>query len=227
MLEYIWIKVLLLVVIHLSATIIRPMLSSKERLVNSFGAGMAIAYVFIHLLPEISKGEKHLGMYSFLVVLVGYVVYYFFNLKAQQVSDSHSHGHYGAQILGGWLYSFIIVLGMPDAFQLSHLHVVLMAVAIGSHIVHSDYHLGITFQSKFDKHGKYVLATAPIAGLVTRWLLHPQSDVLIHVIMSLLAGSLIYTVARDELPNPTRYTLMWFVIGIATYTALLMIIELN
>ena len=40
--------------VHLLAPKIRRVLSNKEPIVASFGGGMAAAYVFVHLLPELS-----------------------------------------------------------------------------------------------------------------------------------------------------------------------------
>ena len=88
--DHVWIKALVLVAIHLAAPLMRPWLKNKERVINAFGGGLAISYVFLHLLPEVAEGKEHLGMYSFFIVLCGFVFFYLANVLAKRSNKNAS-----------------------------------------------------------------------------------------------------------------------------------------
>lgn len=225
--DFVWIKAAILISIHLLAPAMRKWLVNKEQFINAFGGGMALSYVFVHLMPEISEGKEHMGIFTFLIVLVGYVGFYLLNLMARKKANVQveKNQQYSVNLTGFWLYSFILIVGLPKDFSESHLHVLLMTFAAMLHVIHSDYEIGAEHHRLFDKKGHYILATAPLIGLMVRWFLLPESDILIHAITSILAGILIYSVARKEIQDAKRTTIFYFVLGIITYTGLLMVIE--
>src|SRR3954471_7049641 len=76
--------------LHLAAPRIRKLPFVPERATGSFAAGLAVAYVFLHLLPEIAAGNEAIGealsdvidptplveLGIFLVALTGFTVFY-------------------------------------------------------------------------------------------------------------------------------------------------------
>ncbi|WP_336026515.1 hypothetical protein [Geodermatophilus sp. FMUSA9-8] len=80
----------LLAALHLAAPRIRKLPLVPERATGSFAGGLAVAYVFLHLLPEIAEGNESIGealsavlrptplmdLGIFLVALVGFTVFY-------------------------------------------------------------------------------------------------------------------------------------------------------
>ena len=81
---------LVLVVLHLLAPRIRKLPLVPEHVTASFAGGIAVSYVFLHLLPELAEGNERigellgeeggrsplLGLEIFLVALVGFTVFY-------------------------------------------------------------------------------------------------------------------------------------------------------
>ena len=79
-----------LALLHLAAPRIRKLPLVPESAMASFAGGLAAAYVFLHLLPEIAEGNEAIGealsdvlrptplveLGIFLVALVGFVVFY-------------------------------------------------------------------------------------------------------------------------------------------------------
>ena len=226
MFDQVWIKALFILLIHLSATKAKHWLAPRERLINAFGGGMALSYVFLHLMPEIAEGKEHLGQYTFFVVLLGYLIYYLINLNKRRNPNRAEVQEYRANLAGVWLYSFIFIVGLPDDYQQKPIHIFLMTIAIGMHLVHEDFELASKHENFFTNRGRYLLALAPILGLAARWFFLPDSDLFGHIVTSILAGSIIYSVARKEIPNPSRTSLLWFLAGIITYAGLLVLIEL-
>lgn len=81
---------LVLAGLHLAAPRIRKLPFIPERATGSFAGGLAVAYVFLHLLPEIAEGNEAIGealsdvlrptplvdLGIFLVALVGFTAFY-------------------------------------------------------------------------------------------------------------------------------------------------------
>ena len=190
MLDHAWVKALFIVVLHLVAPYMRPWLLSRERAFNAFGGGMAISYVFIHLLPEVSEGREELGGFTFIFVLVGYVFFYLMHLlgRGRDESPKAKRWTYQVGIVGLYLYCMAMVLGLPAGLVVLPIHMALMAVAMGIHIMHEDFEIGSENPVPFDRRGRYVLASSLAVGLVVRWYLLPESGLISHAITSLLAA---------------------------------------
>ena len=81
---------LVLAALHLLAPRIRRLPFVPEHVTASFAGGIAVSYVFLHLLPELAEGNERLrevlkeegerspllGLEIFLVALVGFAVFY-------------------------------------------------------------------------------------------------------------------------------------------------------
>ena len=79
-----------LAALHLAAPHIRRLPLVPERATGSFAGGLAVAYVFLHLLPEIAEGNEAIGealsavveptplvdLGIFLVALAGFAAFY-------------------------------------------------------------------------------------------------------------------------------------------------------
>ena len=92
---------LLLAGLHLAAPRIRKLPFIPEAATGSFAGGLAVAYVFLHLLPEIAEGNKAVGevlskaltptpltdLGIFLVALAGFTAFY----GLERLADRKSH----------------------------------------------------------------------------------------------------------------------------------------
>ncbi|MGY1708736.1 hypothetical protein ACI8AC_04420 [Geodermatophilus sp. SYSU D00758] len=90
----------LLAALHLAAPRIRKLPLVPERATASFAGGLAVAYVFLHLLPEIAEGNEAIGealsdvlqptplvdLGIFLVALAGFAAFY----GLQRLADERS-----------------------------------------------------------------------------------------------------------------------------------------
>ena len=95
-------SVLVLAALHLLAPHIRRLPLVPEYATASFAGGLAVSYVFLHLLPELSRGNQEvrevfgeegepsplLGLEVFLVALVGFLVFY----GLERLAERSQHG---------------------------------------------------------------------------------------------------------------------------------------
>ncbi len=222
-----WIKALSICIVHYFAPQIRPHLRKYEPYVNSFAGGMAVTYIFVHLLPEINEGHEVIGELIYLFILLGFVIYYGLErrLRLSQLKKEGNYEVSGFSLsLGGyWVYNFIIVFGIPASISASPLHLALVTVAMGLHLLHSDFEMGSKHPKLFDNYGRYLLVGAILAGYFCRFL-QPDSELFRDSMTAFLAGSIIYSVFKKELPHPEHTSVKWFLIGIITYTLLLVLL---
>ena len=107
---------LVLAGLHGAAPRIRKLPFVPERATGSFAGGLAVAYVFLHLLPEIAAGNEAIGaaladmieptplmeLGIFLVALVGFTVFYALERLAERtaprtlVTTGHGATRHGA-----------------------------------------------------------------------------------------------------------------------------------
>jgi len=224
-----WIEALILCVLHLLATQLHPLLDKRADIINSFAGGMSITYVFGHLLPELDEGHEVIGELIYLVVLIGFVVYYGLERHINKSRSTVEGGDDRAQLvisLGSyWVYNWLIVLGLPDGPSASLPHVLLMTAAMGLHLLHSDYDFGNEYPEMFKRWGRFLIASAPLVGLICRFYFQPEVEILKDTLTAILAGSVIYSVFKKELPYPERTNIVWFFVGILIYTFLLVLVR--
>jgi hypothetical protein len=81
---------LLLAALHVAAPRVRALPGVPEAAMGSFAGGLAVTYVFLHLLPELAEGNEAIGealsdvlrptplldLGVFLVALVGFTAFY-------------------------------------------------------------------------------------------------------------------------------------------------------
>jgi len=222
-----WIKALTICVLHYFAPQIRPHLRKYEPYVNSFAGGMAVTYIFGHLLPEIDEGHEVVGELIYLLILLGFVVYYGLErrlrLSQQKQVGNHELSAFTLSMSGYWIYNFLIVFGIPASISASPFHLALVTVAMGLHLLHSDFEMGSKHPQLFDNYGRYLLVGAILAGYFCRFL-QPDSELFRDSMTAFLAGSIIYSVFKKELPHPEQTSVKWFLIGIITYTLLLILL---
>jgi|GEM_PF-1174924 len=224
-----WIKAVAIGVLHLLATQIRPLLSGRAQMINSFAGGMAVTYVFGQLLPELREGHEVVGELIYLVVLLGFVVYYgletHISRSQSRAGDDARHSSFLLSLGSYWLYNWLIVFGLPDGPSVSAIHVSLMTIAIGLHLLHSDYDIGSEYPEMFHRWGRFVVACAPLVGLLCRFSFRPDGELFKDILTAVLAGSVVYSVFKKELPNPKLSSFRWFFVGIVVYTFLLVMVK--
>lgn len=99
----------------------------------------------------------------------------------------------------------------------------LFTVTLGFHFLVTDYGLKKDHGGEYSRSGRWVL----VAALALGWavgVLSEVSEVLIVVLSSLLAGSVILNVLKEELPAERQSRLVPFFAGAAAYTLVLLVI---
>lgn len=211
----------------------------------SFAAGTSVAYVFVHLFPEIAARETSLseGMdegpivwlekRAHLVALAGITLYYTLERLARisrKEQDRQGKREELRHLYTFWLHigsfalyvatvGYLIRVEPFDADSLT-----LFTVALALHFLVNDHGLRELHEQKYHDQGRWVLATAPLAG----WLLGSFQIIPGHflsVMVAFLAGGIILNVLKEELPAEREARIIPFVAGVVLYSGLLLAVD--
>lgn len=209
--------------------------ATRQASVASFSGGVAVAYVFVHMLPELADGELAFADVSlpdaipdlfvqsslFFVALIGLVVFYAFDAKAEE-SKSGSKILYRANLSTIGMLSFIFSYTTPDRIELGPDFAVLFAVVMSLHFILTDRGLARAHPKHFARSDRWVLTVFLLAGLLTAYIAPPPNELFVAVPTAFLGGAVLMAVFREELPNVNVARLGWFTSGVVLFTGLLL-----
>jgi hypothetical protein len=201
-------------VVHLLAGRVHSLGVFPGRVWLSAGGGAAVAFVFVHILPELGRGHRAVGesamiggvleRYVYLVALVGIILFYGLEHLAQRAAPRESAtldtwvfwvhvGSFGA-------YNALIGYLLVHRTENGPVVLVLFAVAMGLHFLVTDHGLHEHFQALYRGVGRWLLSTAVLVGWAVGQVV-PVSETQLHVLFALLAGGVILNVMTEELPE--------------------------
>lgn len=204
-----------------------------EGVVASIGGGVAAAYVFVHLLPEVAQGNREvaevLGQHVevseleevllFLVAFAGFVALYGLDHLAER---RRTEGAVFAVHLGTFaLYNALITYALPTRFRTGLGSAVLFVVAMAVHFLLTDRSLAAHYGDRFARVGRPVLVAALVVGFVLAWAFAPTSATVVSVLLALLGGFVLYNVFSDELPGASRLRYPVFLTSATAYAGIL------
>lgn len=205
----------------------------------SAAGGVAVAYVFLHLLPELHRGQRVLAQASpalafaehhvYLVALGGLTAFY--GLERLAVSSRRHHGggaRAGTSAPVFWVHvGAFAVYNAIVGYLLLHrddpgLHgLALYALAMGLHFVVADHGLREHHHERYDQVGRWLLSAAALLGW-TAGLGGRLDDAVLAVLVAFLSGAVILNVMKEELPEERESRFSAFLAGAAGYTAVLL-----
>ncbi|MGF1589514.1 MAG: hypothetical protein ACFCU7_09745 [Pleurocapsa sp.] len=203
----------------------------------SLASGVSVAYVFVHLLPDLNERQEVLAeseIFSFiehhvyLMALIGLAVFYGLEKMVTQ-SQTETEGE-GVEAHIYWLH--IASFGFYNAligYLLFHREessglksLFIYAIAMGLHFIVNDYGLNQAHQSTYRRSGRWILAAAIIIGSVIGWGSNISAAV-ISALFAFLAGGIILNILKEELPQERQSRFGFFALGAFSYTVLLLL----
>lgn len=232
-------SVAVLVALHLLAPRIRRLPLVPEEASGSFAGGVAVTYVFLHLLPELAEGNESLrqvlgekgepspllGLEVFVVALVGFSVFYGLDRLAHRSRRDRASAppavfwvHLGSFML----YNATIAYALPLYYRTNVAFAVLFTVAMALHFILVDRGLEEHYGALFDRWvPRLLLAVSLVVGWGLAAAFAPSGSLVVTLMVAFLAGSVLLNVFTQELPTGGRSHYGWFVAGIVLYGILL------
>ena len=230
--------------IHLIASRLRFLQGIPRSKWLSMAGGASVAYVFIHLLPELHEwqeifaetdtGFAFISHHIYLVAVLGLAVFYGLERAAKLSEESTREANaveeqkHSAQVF--WLHiSSFAVYNAFIGYLLIHRDVesiqglILFSVAMGLHFLVNDYGLLDHYEKRYLKKGRWIVTGAIILGWVIGALTE-ISEMGLSLIFAFIAGGVILNVLKEELPEERKSNFWAFLSGVAGYTALLLLV---
>lgn len=218
--------------VHLFAARLRFLsVVPRSRWLSAAG-GISVAYVFLHLLPEIAGGREHvagwLGLERtiWLLALAGLAVFYGLERLVRQTRRRHGTGtpvfwlHIGSFAFYNVLIGYL-TLHREDGGSLALLF---YTAALGLHFLTNDFGLRQDHAEVYDRRGRYVLAAAVVLGAAIGLVVVLPESATVGAI-AFLGGSVVLNVLKEELPEERESRFTAFLAGAAGYAVLLILAE--
>ncbi|WP_420394464.1 hypothetical protein [Acuticoccus sp.] len=195
----------------------------------SFAGGAAVAYVFLHILPELATHQdtlaSSLGLGArgaeevvYALAMAGLVVFYALErmIRARPDHPDGSRVHLASFALYNVLIGYL-VFHREEAGAVS---LALYVAAMAFHFLTVDHGLRQHHAERYDRWGRWVLVAALVGG-ATLGALTQVPEWAVAGPFALLAGSVLLNTLKEELPEEQQSRLVPFVAGAAGYGALL------
>lgn len=227
----------LLAAVHPVAGMVRSIHARPRRRLLSAAGGISVAYVFVHVLPELASWQRHLApdgaaaeRLLYVVALGGLVVFYGLERLAltSRPEPDREGGlafrlHVGAFALYNALVGYLLLQGARSAPT----DLALFALAMATHLLVNDVGLQAHHGPAYRRVGRWVLMAAPLAGwgiaCAERVDLLPRVPAQVPAaLFGALAGTVVLTVLKEELPDGRDSRFWPFLLGAVAYAALLL-----
>ena len=226
---------LALALIHIYASKLKFLDTIPRSRWLSMASGVSVAYVFVHLLPDLNEQQEifteseifsFIEHHVYLMALIGLAIFYGLErmvTESQQDERNKVEADiYWIHIISFALYNALIGYLLFHREESGLRSLFLYAIAMGLHFIVNDYGLNQDHQSTYRHSGRWILATAIIIGSVIGWGGN-ISAAAISVLFSFLAGGIILNVLKEELPEERQSNFGAFILGAFVYSILLLL----
>lgn len=228
-----------LVATHLFAHHLRALEGVPRSRWLSGAGGASVAYVFLHLLPEIAAGHEEglhaLGLFgeqvAWVLALAGLTFFYALEAlvrrkrrdrdPAMRDRDATATGAFWIHLGSFALYNVITGYLLTHGEDRTDLVLALFTVALALHFLVVDYGLREDTIATWRHVGRWVVSAALLAGLAVGLLTEPP-DALVFGLIAFLGGGIVLNVLKEELPEQRNSRIVPFVAGAAGYAVLLL-----
>lgn len=212
----------------------------------SVAGGVSVAYVFVHVLPELADRQRAftsdgasgagegpliaLERHVYLIALAGLAAFYGLERLARCSSAREAQAgrprrparpvfwlHLGSFAAYNVLIGYLLV----HREEADPRGLAIYASALALHFVVNDQALRELHGELYSARGRWVLAAAPLAG----WAVGVSTKVgpmAIAALFAFLAGGIVLNVLKEELPEERESRFSAFTMGAATYALLLL-----
>lgn len=226
---------------HLFSAKLRFLDGTPRSIWLSIGGGVSVAYVFVHLLPELAESQEVIAEaigeglavlenHVYVVALLGLAAFY--GLERAAATSRKREGGAGREVAAGagvfWLhmasfsvYNVLIGYLLLHRVENSVRNLVLFSLAMLLHFIVNDYGLREHHKDTYARIGRWILAAAVLAG----WVLGVAVELpepLIAVLIAFIAGGVVLNVLKEELPEERGSRFWAFALGAVAYTVLLL-----
>ena len=237
-----FLMVVLLALTHVFNDRLRFLARSSGRYWLSFGGGIAVGYVCVHLLPDIADaraGFRHepgmrglLAEYLFLLMMLGLVVYYGIDLLESRftVASEHmatarrSRRNVMLHASGYAVYNFLIGYLVTNLPRPGMVPLLLITGVMLLHFIGLDYHFRHMERTFYDRWLRWIFSLSLLlGGLLGTWF--HISAFAKAIAFAMLSGAILINTIQEELPVDEKASFTAFSLGVAVMTAMVILLD--
>lgn len=210
----------------------------------SWAGGTSVAYVFLHVFPELQEVQGSFGEWpilsaiehhAYVVALFGLAAFYGLErlVKSSQRRQRKAPGSDDGETTTGigvfWLHvTSFAVYNALIGYLLAHRGeegsrgLIMFFVAMALHFLVNDYGLRQDHKTAYRRVGRWILSMAIAAGWMIG-LVTEISTAATGTLFAFLAGGVVLNVLKEELPEERQSRFLPFALGAASYAFLLLI----
>lgn len=196
----------------------------------SFGGGVAIAYVFIDLLPKLAKSDllvsqtlhglfPYFERHVYILALLGFILFF-----VVEKGDGKGENRFFHLSLAAYsLFNFLVGYAVVDKDDPEVQPLLLFTFAMALHYFTNDYTLETRHGADYRRFGRWIL----IASLFLGWLVGliiAIPGTAVALISAFIGGGVIMNVTRHELPRSSSNSVVTFVLAALLYTVILLVV---
>jgi hypothetical protein len=206
----------------------------------SAAAGISVAYVFVDVLPELAAGNRAvvaqggeqllfgeqriymLALLSFVVMYgLQYIVLASRDRRRRAELAGRTDATYVVHLAGFAAYSALIGYLLDERAERGSLSLAVYTFAMAVHFLIVDHSLTEEHGEKYERVGRWMLVASVLGG----WLIGAVtgiSDVVFARLFAILAGGVVITSLRAELPDERRGRFWPFCLGAVIFAVILL-----
>jgi hypothetical protein len=226
-----FISILIFASVHLFAAKIRRLNVKTQGIFLSAGGGIALAYVFVDLLPKLCKSNlvvqkalsgffPYFERHVYILALIGFLLFFIVD-KTQLILPKKQA--FWFPFIAYAIFNFFVGYAVVDKDDPDVQPLALFTFAITLHYFVNDYSLNRNHGQTYQQIGKWILILSLFLGWFTGisvTLLEPA----IALIGAFIAGGVMMNVIRHELPKTNPNSLATFLVSAFIYTIILLAI---
>lgn len=235
---FIWLALLAIATVHLAAGQLRFLSGESRSVWLSVGRGISMAYVFLHLLPDLAAHQNvmkssgstvgaTLDQPGYFVALLGLAGFYGLERWAMRergmtrvsAPDATPPGVFWASVAVFAIYNALLVYLLAREGREHPLELFLFTFAVALHFAVNDHGLYQHHKHLYARYGRWLLAGAAVVGGAIEPYV-PASEAATATAMALLIGAMILNTLKDELPGRREGHFAAFLLGLLGYSAL-------
>lgn len=188
----------------------------------SFAAGAAIAYIMLHLFPQIESYSLIDGKKIFLYALLGFVT---LNLIEQFIYKEvgklkhKSKYHKSMHVAYFFFYNFIIGIVLVNFSSQGLLKALIFFIPFLLYIIAEILPEEFSFKKTSSK---ILYSMAPLFGTAIAIKYLNFITPFFNELMAFITGTLLYIVIRESLPSDQAEKPLYFILGVLFYTLILL-----
>lgn len=228
--------------VHINAAKLKFLRRSPRSHWLSIGSGVSVAYIFVHVLPDLGAAQEEFAAstellnfiehHVYVLALVGMLLFYGLE-RAAQISKKESlsagegdvtqPGVFWLHMASFSLYNALIGYLLTHREEPGLVGLGIYTTAMALHFVVNDYSLSDDHKRAYTTKGRWLLSAAVVLG----WVVGSQTEISEAITASLfafLAGGIILNVLKEELPEANENRYWTFAAGALCYSGLLLLL---